>query len=80
LPAHDITDVEFLPSTVEKLFLLDGLNETPGSTADEILAACDEIASVIVGASVFVTDRLVRRNLDAERRWVFAMPMPVGKA
>jgi hypothetical protein len=79
LPAHDITDVEFLPSTVEKLFLLDGLNETPGSTADEILAACDEIASVIVGASVFVTDRLVRRNLDAERRWVFAMPMPVEK-
>jgi len=76
---HDITDAEFLPVSIEKLFLLDGLNETPGSTADEILTACDQIASVMVGASVIVTDRLVRRSLDTESKWVFAMPLPVEK-
>ena len=74
---HDIADAEFLQASVQKLFLLDGLNETPGSTADEILAACSEIASIIVGASVIVTDRLVRRNLSSEDRWYFAMPLPV---
>jgi hypothetical protein len=75
---YDVTDAEFLPSTVEKLFLLDGLNETPGSTADEILAVCDQIASMMVGASFIVTDRIVRRSLDSENRWRFAMPLPVS--
>jgi len=75
---HDVTDAEFLPVAVEKLFLLDGLNETPGATADEILAACDQIASMMVGAAVMVTDRIVRRSLDSEKRWRFAMPLPVA--
>jgi hypothetical protein len=74
---YDITDAEFLPSTAEKLFLVDGLNETPGSIADEILAACDQIASMVVGASIIVSDRIVRRSLHSESRWRFAMPLPV---
>jgi len=75
---YDVTDAEFLPSAVEKLFLLDGLNETPGSTADEILGACDQIASMMVAASFIVSDRIVRRSLDSESRWRFAMPLPVS--
>lgn len=80
LSGHDMADVEFLPPTVAKYFLLDGLNETPGSTADQILAACDAIASILVGTSVVATDRLIRRNLDGEERWRFAMPLPVSKS
>ncbi|MER8817199.1 HEAT repeat domain-containing protein [Mesorhizobium sp. M0142] len=76
---HDITDAEFLEPSVQKLFLLDGLNETPGSTADEILAACDQLASIMIGTAFILTDRLVRRNLNAEARWYFAMPLPVDK-
>ena len=78
--SHDVTDAEFLPVSVEKLFLIDGLNETPGASADEILAVGDQIASMMVGASVIVTDRLVRRSLDAESKWLFAMPLPVEEA
>jgi hypothetical protein len=72
--------VEFLPPVVQKLFFLDGLNETPGSVADEILATCDGIAAVIVGSSFIVSDRLVRRNLRDERKWRFVMPMPVQQS
>jgi len=76
---HDLADAEFLPSSVGRVFLLDGLNETPGSTADSILAACDRIASLLVNCSVIVTDRLVRRQLDNEGKWRFSMPLPVEK-
>ena len=77
---QDVSDVEFLPPVVQKIFFIDGLNETPGSVADEILAACDQLAAVMVGASFIVSDRLVRRNLDDERKWRFVMPMPVHQS
>lgn len=73
---HDIADAEFLPASVPKLFLLDGLNETPGNIADDIVQVCDGIAALLLAGSVIVTDRLFRRNL-AESKWRFAMPLPV---
>jgi hypothetical protein len=74
---QDVSDAEFLPPSVQKIFFVDGLNETPGSVADEILSACDEVATIMVGASFIVSDRLVRRGLSEERKWRFVMPLPV---
>ncbi|KAK0340723.1 hypothetical protein LTR94_029319, partial [Friedmanniomyces endolithicus] len=71
----DVTDLEFLPAHREKLLVIDGLNETPGSVADEILSACDQAASIIVNCSVIVSDRLVRRRTNGDERWYFAMPL-----
>ena len=73
----DITDLEFLPPRDEKLIIVDGLNETPGSVADDILSACDQAASLIVNCSVIVSDRLVRRQTNGDERWYFAMPLGV---
>lgn len=73
----DVTDLEFLPAHREKLLVIDGLNETPGSVADEILSACDQAASIIVNCSVIVSDRLVRRRTNGDERWYFAMPLAV---
>lgn len=77
--SFDISDAEFVYPPVKKVFFVDGLNETPGSTADGILAACDGIAAGMVGASVVATDRLVRRTLASEARWCFVMPLPVAR-
>ena len=79
LSSRGIADAELLDSGIQKFFFIDGLNETPGSVADEILSACDGVASLVVGASVIVSDRLVRRNLDKEVRWRFVMPLPVAE-
>ncbi|MCK1562805.1 hypothetical protein IVB08_02120 [Bradyrhizobium sp. 173] len=77
---QDASDVEFLPPVIQKIFFIDGLNETPGSVADEILDACDEVAAIMVGASFVISDRLVRRNVRDESKWRFVMPMPVQKS
>ena len=76
----DISDAEFLAPSVKKIFFLDGLNETPGSIANEILAACDGVASAMVGASVIASDRLVRRTLNYDARWCFVMPLAIAKS
>jgi hypothetical protein len=74
----DVADLDFLPAEQEKLLIVDGLNETPGSVADDILSACDQAASLIVNCSVIVSDRLVRRRTDGDDRWYFAMPLNVS--
>lgn len=73
----DVADLDFLPAEQEKLLIIDGLNETPGSVADDILSACDRAASLIINCSVIVSDRLVRRHTNSDDRWYFAMPLEV---
>lgn len=73
----DVADLDFMPARQEKLLIIDGLNETPGAVADEILAACDQVASLIINCSVIVSDRLVRRRTNGDERWFFAMPLDV---
>ncbi|WIM12486.1 HEAT repeat domain-containing protein [Enhydrobacter sp.] len=73
----DIADLEFLPAGQGKLILIDGLNETPGSIADDILSSADQIASLIVNCSVVISDRLVRRRTNGDERWYFTMPLNV---
>ncbi|ARP63812.1 hypothetical protein A9K65_010815 [Mesorhizobium sp. WSM1497] len=73
----DVADLDFLPASQEKVLIVDGLNETPGSVADDILTACDQVASLIINCSVIVSDRLVRRRTNGDDRWYFAMPLDV---
>lgn len=73
----DVADLDFLPPRQEKLLLIDGLNETPGSVADDILSACDQVASLILNCSIVLSDRLVRRRTNGDDRWFFAMPLNV---
>ncbi len=73
----DVADLDFLPAQQEKILVVDGLNETPGSVADDILLACDQAASVIINCSVIISDRLVRRRTNGDDRWYFAMPLAV---
>lgn len=53
------------------LLVLDGLNETPGPTADSILEVADGIAMRNPQTGVLVTDRLLRRTLPS-RHWQLA--------
>jgi hypothetical protein len=63
---------------VERVLLLDGLNEVPGAVADEILDLADRLAALMIRCSVIVSDRLVRRRLEGDDdRWVFAAPLRV---
>ncbi|MGX1307019.1 hypothetical protein AB7M35_001739 [Amorphus suaedae] len=73
----DVVVLDFLPAHREKLLVIDGLNETPGSIADDILSACDQAASLFVNCSVIISDRLVRRRTDGDNRWYLAMPLDV---
>lgn len=75
----DAAALDLLPATVPKLILIDGLNETPGKTADHILNACDEAAAVFPGLSIIATDRLSRRGLARPDRWTHLNVLPVAK-
>jgi hypothetical protein len=67
----DTALLEALPPTQDKLILVDGLNETPGSFADLILAACSTAANTYPMLHVLASDRLVRRQLAHESKWSF---------
>jgi len=70
--------LDFLPTGTKKLIILDGLNETPGKTADAILTACDEAAAVFPGLAVVATDRLARRKLSNPDRWAMFTVLPIS--
>lgn len=48
---------------MKRLIVLDGLNETPGPTADELLRVVEGFAERHPASGVLVTDRLLRRSL-----------------
>jgi hypothetical protein len=73
----DVTDIECMNPYTHKMFLIDGLNETPGSVADEIISVCDDAAALLINCSFALTDRLVRRNLRQESRWLIVTPLAV---
>jgi hypothetical protein len=77
----NMLQVESIYAGRERVLLLDGLNEVPGSVADEILAVGDRLAALMVNFSIVAADRLVRRRIDGEdERWCFAAPLPVADA
>lgn len=73
-----LAQLDAISPATERVVLLDGLNEVPGSVADEILDLADRLASLMIRCSVIVSDRLVRRQLKSEAdRWLFAAPLPI---
>jgi hypothetical protein len=77
-PGCRLRDADMLPRGMRRLFLIDGLNETPGSIPDELLGICDAAAALIEDSSFVIADRLVRRKLGDEVRWGFTSPLPIG--
>jgi HEAT repeats len=71
IPTFDEETLGTLDPDVAILIVLDGLNETPGPTAESILEVADGIASRNPQAAVIVTDRLLRRRLPS-RHWQLA--------
>lgn len=75
-------DLALLSPEAPALLVLDGLNETPGPTADSILEVADGIAARNPQVGVLVTDRLLRRTLPS-RHWQLAgiidVLLPGGK-
>jgi hypothetical protein len=70
-PAFEEETLNMLGPDVPTLIVLDGLNETPGPTAESILEVADGIASRNPQAGLIVTDRLLRRRLPS-RHWQLA--------
>jgi HEAT repeat protein len=64
-------DLALLGPEAPALLVLDGLNETPGPTANSILEVADGIAARNPHVGVLVTDRLLRRTLP-NRHWQLA--------
>jgi hypothetical protein len=70
-PVFSEEDLGTLGPDRAALLVLDGLNETPGPTANSILEVADAIAVRNPQAGVLVTDRLLRRTLPS-RHWQLA--------
>lgn len=68
--AH-VSSIEFdwLPPTVHKLLIVDGLNEISATVGQQILTSLDDFVKTRLQASVLVADRLTRRDLDDPSRW-----------
>jgi hypothetical protein len=60
-----------------RVVLVDGINEIDANTARELLVALDDFAARNPRACVVVTDRLVRRDVRADR-WALATIAPLS--
>jgi hypothetical protein len=82
-PEFGEADLALLGPEAPALLVLDGLNETPGPTANSILEVADGIAARNPHVGILVTDRLLRRALP-NRHWQLAgitdVLLPGGKA
>lgn len=70
--------LDVLPANTQKLIVVDGINETPGKNADQILLACDTATATLPGFSCIISDRLVRRNLVNESAWKYLSLLPLN--
>jgi len=75
LPGAEQVTLESLEPGVEKLVLVDGLNEVVPRTAQEILESLNDLARSVPSSGVIVTDRLVRRDLGPA--WQLSAIMPI---
>lgn len=77
-PKVDALALDYLPPTVKKLLVVDGLNEVMAPVGQRILQALDEFAGDQVGLSVLVADRLTRRSFASPSRWALASVLPLA--
>jgi hypothetical protein len=73
-----IAELDSLPSTRQRVLLVDGLNEVDGKVAQELIFCLDEYAGTAISTSVIVTDRLVRREFISPSRWALYAIQPLS--
>jgi hypothetical protein len=64
-----VAELDGLPTSKNRILLVDGLNEVDGRVAQELIFCLDEYAGTAINTSIIVTDRLVRREFISPDRW-----------
>jgi len=72
--------LDALPANVTRVLFVDGLNEILMDVAEDILNALDSFARLMLGGSVIVGDRMVRRELSDPEAWQLATIMPFSES
>lgn len=73
-------DLDRLPPNASKILLVDGLNEITSAVGAQILYLLDELVRDQINLSVFVADRLIRRELPNLSRWSIGVVRPLTVA
>ncbi|NYF51077.1 HEAT repeat domain-containing protein [Tunturiibacter gelidoferens] len=76
-----IAELDSLTPSVQRVLLIDGLNEVDAKVAQELIFCLDEYAGTAISTSVVVSDRLVRREFISPHRWsLYAIqPLSLGE-
>ncbi len=72
--------IDALPARVEKVLLIDGLNEVLSSTGKEIIDVLDDFVRYAIQTSLVVTDRMARRQFQDDSRWRLGSILPLNEA
>ncbi len=74
-----VIDFDRVAPSLQKLLLVDGLNEVNSSIGVQIIAILDELVRSQINLSVLVSDRLTRRELPpTTSRWSIGMVLPLS--
>jgi hypothetical protein len=71
-------ELDRIPPDVNKILLVDGLNEITSSVGAQVLEVLDELVRSQIHLSVLVADRLIRRELPNPTRWSIGTPLPLS--
>ena len=74
------SELDNLSPRVNRILIIDGLNEVDGRIAQEMIFTLDEYASTAINTSVIVSDRLVRREFVRPERWSLYLVMPLSRS
>jgi hypothetical protein len=77
VPHVDIGRLSHLSEEIQRVLLIDGLNEVVSGIGDEIIRAADDYIRYSLKTSLVITDRLVRRQLSTSSRWLLARVEPL---
>lgn len=75
-----VVDLDAVRPDVRKILFIDGLNEITSHVGTQILRMLDELVRNQIHLSVFVADRLIRRELPNAARWSIGKPLPLSDA
>lgn len=76
-PPVDIGTLHAARPSLERLLVVDGLNEISAPVGQQILRALHDYVSYAVRTSVVAVDRMVRRDLPGPEPWSLAMVLPL---
>lgn len=77
VPRTSARELDALPASLQRVVLVDGLNEVTSPVGDSIIEAFDGLVTFAANLSVIISDRLVRRRLPHSYRWLLASVLPL---